>query len=63
MPLKSKAQMGYMFANYPEMAKEWADKTKNIKDLPEKVAKKDTKKESGKYSKDVISLAMKKHGK
>ena len=66
MPLKSKAQLGFMFANYPEMAKEWASKTKDIKNLPEKVTKKDTKKKSGnsgKYSKDVISLAMKKHGK
>jgi hypothetical protein len=28
-----------MFANHPEMAKEWADKTKNIEDLPEKADK------------------------
>lgn len=63
MPLKSKAQLGYMFAHYPDMAKEMADKTKDIKKLPDKVTKKETKKDESKYSKDVISLAMKKHGK
>ena len=40
MPLKSKAQQKWMFANKPEMAKEWADKTPNIKSLPNKVKKK-----------------------
>lgn len=39
MPFKSKAQMRYMFARHPKMAEEWADKTKNIKALPEHVAK------------------------
>jgi hypothetical protein len=28
-----------MYAKYPEMAKEWASKTPNIKALPEKVKK------------------------
>lgn len=37
MPFKSKAQMKYMFANMPETAREWAHKTKDIKQLPEKV--------------------------
>jgi hypothetical protein len=40
MPFKSLAQMRFMFANHPEMAKEWADKTENIEDLPEKADKK-----------------------
>ena len=39
MPFKSKAQMRYMFANKPEMAKEWMNKTRNIKKLPIKVKK------------------------
>lgn len=37
MPLKSKAQMRYMFSKHPKMAKEMADKTKSIKKLPNKV--------------------------
>ena len=37
MPFKSKSQLKYLFANKPEMAKEWVKKTKNIKDLPERV--------------------------
>jgi hypothetical protein len=40
MPLKSKAQQSYLFAKHPEIAKEFADKTKNIKSLPEHVKKK-----------------------
>lgn len=36
MPFKSKAQERFMFANHPEMAKEWASKTDQNK-LPEKV--------------------------
>lgn len=36
MPFDSRAQMKWMFANKPEMAKEWAAKTKNIKALPER---------------------------
>lgn len=39
MPFKSEAQMKYMFANHPKMAKEWASKTKNIKKLPKKSKK------------------------
>jgi len=39
MPLKSKAQQGWMFANKPEMAKEWAKETPNLKKLPERVSK------------------------
>jgi hypothetical protein len=36
MPFKSKAQMHWMFAEHPEMAKKWAKHTPNIKKLPEK---------------------------
>lgn len=38
-PFQSKAQAGYMFANHPKLAKEFAEKTKSIKALPEKVRK------------------------
>ena len=40
MPFKSKAQMRYMFAKHPKIAKEWADKTRNIKSLPQYKKKK-----------------------
>lgn len=43
MPFKSRAQQRWMFATNPEMAKKWADKTKNFKKLPEKVKKKKKK--------------------
>jgi hypothetical protein len=43
MPFKSKAQARYMFAKEPEVAKEFASKTKSIKSLPEKVKKKKKK--------------------
>ena len=33
MPFKSKAQQRYMFAKHPEIAKEFADATPNIKQL------------------------------
>lgn len=49
MPFKSKAQMGWMFANHPEMAKRWAEHTPNIKRLPEKVHKKLRKKRKRKH--------------
>lgn len=39
MPFKSQAQMRFMFAKYPKMAKEWASKTPAPKALPEKVRK------------------------
>lgn len=41
MPFKSKAQMRYLYAKEPEVAKEFADKTskKKMKKLPEKVKK------------------------
>jgi len=42
-PFKSKAQARFMFAKKPEMAKEWASKTKSIKSLPEKIAERKVK--------------------
>ena len=40
MPFKSKAQRRFLFANKPEIAKEFASKTSKGKKLPEKVKKK-----------------------
>jgi hypothetical protein len=40
MPFKSKAQARYMFARHPEIALEFAHKTKSIKKLPEHSKKK-----------------------
>lgn len=37
MPFKSRKQMRYLYATNPEVAKEFASKTKSIKSLPEKV--------------------------
>lgn len=37
MPFKSKAQVGYMFVHHPQLAKEFAEKTLNIKKLPRKI--------------------------
>lgn len=39
MPFRSKAQEGWMFANKPEMAKEWASHTPKGAKLPERVRK------------------------
>jgi hypothetical protein len=44
MPFKSKAQMRWMFANHPEMAKRWAHETPDIADLVDKLARKKRKK-------------------
>ena len=44
MPFKSKAQKGWMYANKPEMAKEWQAETPKGKKLPNKVKKKKAKK-------------------
>ena len=40
MPFKSKAQAGYMWVHHPSIAKEFADKTVDIKKLPYHVKKK-----------------------
>ena len=37
MPLKSKAQARFLFANHPKIAKEFAAKTPSIKALPQHV--------------------------
>jgi hypothetical protein len=38
MPFKSKSQAKYLFAKHPDVAKEFADKTPDIKRLPEHVS-------------------------
>lgn len=38
MPLKSKAEMRFLFAKKPAIAREFAAKTPNIADLPDRVA-------------------------
>lgn len=40
MPFKSKAQKGYLYANKPEVAKEFQSKTPKGKKLPKKVKRK-----------------------
>lgn len=60
MPLVSKAQQGWMFVHHPKMAKEWADKTPNIKGLPEHVKKSKVYKKA--YSEERKRLARKKSG-
>lgn len=40
MPFQSKSQMRFMFAKHPEIAQEFADKTKSIKELPEHASRK-----------------------
>jgi len=40
MPFKSKAQRGYLYANKPEVAKEFQSKTPKGKKLPRKVKRK-----------------------
>ena len=44
MPFKSKQQAKWMFVNDPDMAKEWASKTKDWKKLPKRVKSKKRKK-------------------
>jgi hypothetical protein len=43
-PFKSQAQARYMFAKEPEIAKEFASKTRSIKALPQHVKKKKKRK-------------------
>jgi len=40
MPFKSEAQKKWMYANKPEMAKEWQAETPKGKKLPKKLKKK-----------------------
>jgi hypothetical protein len=44
MPFKSKAQIAYLFANEPQVAKEFAAHTPKGQKLPNKVKKKKGKK-------------------
>ena len=44
MPFESESQRGYMYANHPELAKEFEAKTPKGKKLPKHVAKKSFKK-------------------
>ena len=37
MPFKSKQQAKWMFANHPQMARQWANVTPSLKTLPTKV--------------------------
>lgn len=48
MPFKSKAQMRMMFAQHPEMAKEWASHmtASQIKRMPRKVKAKKVRKKT-----------------
>lgn len=39
MPFRSKAQVKFLFANKPELAKEFLSKTKDLKSLPTKIKK------------------------
>lgn len=43
MPFKSEAQRGYLWANEPEVAREFAKKTPKGKKLPRRVHKKQGK--------------------
>jgi hypothetical protein len=47
MPFKSKAQQKMMFATHPRIAREMANKTKNMKSLPARAAKKTASKKKG----------------
>jgi hypothetical protein len=40
MPFKSQKQAKYLFSQKPEIAKEFASKTKSIKSLPLKIGRK-----------------------
>ena len=57
MPFVSKTQQRFMFARHPKMAKEWADKTPNIKGLPEHVKGKKSKVYKKAYSEEKARLA------
>jgi hypothetical protein len=42
MPFQSRAQARWMFADKPQMAREWAHKTSSIKQLPERAGSQGT---------------------
>lgn len=53
MPFKTTKQEGWMFANKPRMAKQWADETPNIGGLPDKLNPK--KKKKKKFPMDALA--------
>jgi hypothetical protein len=59
MPFLSKAQQRFMFSQHPDIAKRWAKKTPDFKNLPEhikkKVLKRTLKKHTGKGGLEVSS--------
>lgn len=54
MPFKSKAQRRYLFANKPELAKEFAKETPEDKKLPKRVKSK----KSSKTKKRLVKKSM-----
>ena len=61
MPFKSKAQLRWMFANHPEMAKRWAKHTEDTKALPEKADSEEEKSASALLDyivKQAVAMAM-----
>ena len=55
MPMRSKAQNRWMWANHPAMAKEWAEHTPDFSKLPEKVRpKKKPAKKKASHALDVL---------
>lgn len=57
MPFKSKAQMRYLYANEPEVAKEFASKTKNPKALPERAKKREMSKAAEAFYSELAKVA------
>lgn len=53
MPFKSQAQRGFMYANHPEIAKEFEAATPKGKKLPEHVAGKKKKKKKASLEDNV----------
>lgn len=51
MPFSSKAQARYMFAVHPKLAREFAQKTKSMQALPERVHHERTKEQEGEKKK------------
>jgi hypothetical protein len=55
----SKAQARYLFANHPDIAMEWADKTKSFKKLPDRLhPHKEKKKEDKPVEKTALEQAI-----
>jgi hypothetical protein len=59
VPFSSKAQARYLFANHPDIAMEWADKTKSFKKLPDRLhPHKEKSKEKDKMNKTALEQAI-----